>query len=207
MNPTPIYILILMSCYLIGSIPTAYIFGYLFKRIDIREAGSGNVGATNVYRVVGKLAGLLVLAIDIFKGYVCVTFIPAIFDLQPTAHHSQLLLFGLSAILGHNWPIFLKFKGGKGVAVSAGVLSGIMPDVLYYCLVVWLIVFILTRYVSLASIIASMTLPITILFLNMAIKEILFGVTLCLLSSYKHRANIRRLILGQEPRLFFVHHK
>lgn len=212
----------LMSCYLIGSIPTAYIFGRIFKGIDIRKEGSGNVGATNVYRVAGKLPGLLVLLLDVLKGYVCTTFVPASFGIPPPKLFFSLpfnlgeiaffdvsppplyisLLFGLAAILGHNWSVFLRFKGGKGIATSTGVLLALMPQVLYICLAVWVVIFVLTRYVSLASILASIALPIIILVLNMDTKHIIFGITLCILSSYKHKSNIRRLLIGQEPRTF-----
>lgn len=202
MHLAPLVAVTLIVCYLIGAIPTAYIFGRLFKGVDIRKEGSGNVGATNVYRVVGKLHGFLVLALDIFKGYLCVKFIPAIFNSSLITHHSQLLLYGVAVISGHNWPIFLRFKGGKGIATSTGVLLGIMPNTLYACFIIWIIIFMLTRYVSLASISASISLPIVAAILNMRLEYILFSVTLCLISTYKHRANIRRLIQGQEPRAF-----
>ncbi|MDP2942608.1 MAG: glycerol-3-phosphate 1-O-acyltransferase PlsY, partial [Candidatus Omnitrophota bacterium] len=144
----------LVLCYLIGSIPTSYLFAKALKGIDIRQFGSGNVGATNTYRVVGKLPGLLVLIIDILKGLICVTLVAKLFlrlgvAIEPATYG---MILGFMAIVGHIWSIFLGFKGGKGVATSAGVFIGVAPDVFLWGLLVWVAVFAWKRYISLASI-------------------------------------------------------
>ncbi|MFC1623755.1 glycerol-3-phosphate acyltransferase, partial [Candidatus Omnitrophota bacterium] len=112
----------ILTSYIIGSIPTAYLFGRLFKGIDIRHFGSGNIGATNTFRVIGRVPGLIVLVIDILKGFICATYIANFFMYaSPVARPELYKVFtGMAAIAGHNWTLFLKFKGGKGVATSAG---------------------------------------------------------------------------------------
>ena len=121
------------AAYIIGSIPTAYIFGRVLKGIDIREYGSGNIGATNVFRVIGKAPGIIVLIIDALKGLICVTYLAAGFLYLAPVTRPELyrILVGLSAIAGHNWTLFLKFKGGKGVAASAGVAIGLIPKIFW----------------------------------------------------------------------------
>ncbi|MBU1148059.1 MAG: glycerol-3-phosphate 1-O-acyltransferase PlsY [Candidatus Omnitrophica bacterium] len=198
-----ILLLGLIASYLIGSIPIAYIFGRLFKGVDIREYGSGNVGATNVFRVVGKAPGLIALALDIFKGFLCATYAASFFmTLAPVARPELYRIFaGLAAIAGHNWTIFLKFKGGKGVAASAGVVIGLIPKIFWLGFLVWGIAFSLTGFVSAASIIASIVIPIFALVFGEATEIVIFTSLLCLLIAYKHRPNITRLIKGEEKRI------
>jgi len=190
----------LLVAYLIGSIPTAYIFGRVFKGIDIREYGSGNVGATNTFRVIGRAPGLIVLAIDIAKGFLCVSYVASFFMLASPVARPELyrVLAGLAAIAGHNWTIFLRFKGGKGVAASAGVVIGLIPGIFWLGFAVWAIVFLITGYVSLASIIASIVIPILSLIFNEPAEIVIFLSILCLLIVYRHRSNIRRMKQGQE---------
>ncbi len=192
--------------YLIGSVPTAYIFGRLLKGVDIRQFGSGNVGATNVFRVVGKFPGLVVLLIDILKGFVCVTYVASFFMYAAPFTRPELykVLIGLAAIAGHNWPLFLKFKGGKGVATSAGVVIGLIPNIFWLGFFVWCIVFFITGYVSLASIIASILVPLFTLIFGESSEVIIFMSLLCILIVYKHRSNIKRLSNGQEKRISFL---
>lgn len=193
----------ILAAYLIGSMPTAYIFTRLIKNVDIRRYGSGNIGATNVFRVVGKIPGIIVLAIDMLKGFIAVSFIANFFlYAEPVARPEfYRILIGISAIAGHNWTIFLKFKGGKGVATSAGVLLGLMPDIFLFGFLVWFFVFSITRFVSLASIIASISIPIFSLMFGKPTEIVIFMSILCLAIVYKHRANIKRLKIGEEKKI------
>jgi len=192
--------------YLIGSIPTAYIFGRLLKGVDIRQFGSGNVGATNTFRVIGKFPGLIVLAIDIFKGFVCASYFASFFMYASPVARPELykVLMGLAAIAGHNWTIFLRFKGGKGVATSAGVVAGLIPNIFWLGFLAWCIVFFITGYVSFASIIASILLPLFTLIFGETSEIIIFMSLLCIIIVYKHRSNIKRLYSGQEKRISFL---
>lgn len=195
--------------YLLGSLPTAYAFGRL-KGIDIRKTGSGNVGATNAARALGRGVGIAVLAIDILKGFIAVTvlsdlLIPGMAALSPI--NSRLLL-GLSCIIGHNWTVFLGFKGGKGMATTLGVLSGLAVKIpglsLVFLLVIlsWLAAFLVFRIVSLASVLSAISLPIYILLFKAAMPGTLvfFGLLLCLLIILRHKPNLIRLFNGREPR-------
>jgi glycerol-3-phosphate acyltransferase PlsY len=193
----------LIASYLIGSIPTAYIFGRIAKGIDIREFGSGNVGATNTFRVLGRGPGLAVLAIDILKGFISAAYIAGLFlYISPVARPELYRIFtGLSVILGHNWPLFLKFKGGKGVATSGGVVAGLIPKIFWLGFVVWCVVFYLTGYISVASIITSMSIPLFTLFFGEPTEIVVFMSILCLIIVYKHRSNLKRLKNGEEKRI------
>ncbi|MFH1854735.1 MAG: glycerol-3-phosphate 1-O-acyltransferase PlsY [Candidatus Omnitrophota bacterium] len=193
----------LVFSYIIGSIPTGYIFGRLIKGIDIRQFGSGNVGATNTLRVIGRLPGLMVLAIDIFKGFLCVAYVAGLFmHISPVARPELYrVLIGLAVIAGHNWTIFLGFKGGKGVATSAGVVIGLAPNIFWLAFLVWLITFLITGYVSMASILASISLPIFMFISNQPAELIIFVSVLCLAIVYKHRPNIRRLKNREEKKI------
>ncbi len=191
--------------YLLGSIPTAYIFAKVLKGIDIREHGSGNVGATNVGRVIGRGPGIAVFALDFLKGFVSVTLVPVIVqNITGFSPEHQLLgsiLPGSAAISGHIWTIFLRFKGGKGVATTAGVMAGLSPGIFVTCLMVWCGVFFISRYVSLASISAALALPILATLTNKDIYFILFACVFCLLGVFSHRSNIRRLMQGTENKM------
>ena len=196
----------LILAYLIGSIPTSFIFAKIFKKVDIRRHGSGNVGATNVFRVVGKAPALIVLAIDIFKGIFVVAILPGIFFDNAIGIRLGLelyrILLGLFVIGGHVWSVFLKFKGGKGVATTAGVLCVIAPEILGGTVIVWIIVFAIFHIVSIASIVAGVVLPIVALLLGSPVYLVLFCVFLCIMDTYKHRENIKRLLRGEEKKLF-----
>jgi glycerol-3-phosphate acyltransferase PlsY len=196
----------LVLAYSIGSIPTSYIFGKFLKKVDIRKHGSGNVGATNIFRVVGKLPALAVLLLDIFKGSFAVFFLPEIFFNNTIGvtmgFEIYQILLGLFVIAGHVFSVFLKFKGGKGVATTAGVLLVLAPKVLIASLIIWILVFLAFRVVSVASIIASIFLPIFAIIFGSPIYLVLFTVLLCIFGTYKHKANIKRLIRGEEKKLF-----
>jgi len=196
--------------YLIGSIPTGFILARVFKGVDIRRLGSGNVGATNVLRVTGKLPGALTLIIDILKGLFVVTMIagysyPFVEDVLYYDFYRVLL--GFIAICGHIWSVFLRFKGGKGVATTIGVLIGVAPIALLMSLVAWLIVFFWTNYVSAASIVFGIILPIVSVMMNQSIYVTIFGILICLLNTYKHRDNIKRLIKGEETKTILFKNK
>jgi len=204
-----IYIVLsIAAAYLIGSVPTGYIFGKAFKGVDIRKMGSGNVGATNVYRTVGKIPGVAVLVIDFLKGAICVTLLPAALqNLSPAVgitRSGMCILLGSAAIAGHIWTVFLDFRGGKGVATTAGVMLGFLPKIFLGGLVVWVVVFAVCKYVSLASISAAVSMPVLSLATGEGIGVILFTSALCMVGVYSHRSNIKRLIHGEERRLVKV---
>ena len=186
--------------YLIGSVPSGYLFTKIFTKTDIRTVGSGNVGATNALRAGGKKIGIAVLIADICKGVFAVAFIPHLM-MRLTgfgALREMMLLSGLWVILGHNYTIFLGFKGGKGIATTAGVLLVLCPWVLLVGLLSWVAVFVASRYVSLASIAASIIIPCAAFFYRFDSTMILFLTFLSLLSIYRHKSNIVRLLRGEE---------
>lgn len=191
----------IIAGYLIGSIPTAYIFGRVLKGIDIRKFGSGNVGATNALRVLGKGPGICVLLLDIIKGFIPVFFLG----------HTELLriIFGVSCIIGHNWTVFLNFKGGKGVATTLGVLLGLAFSIkgigiaLTITVLAWLIVFLSTRIISVASIISSLAFPLAVILLKQTPTIIYASLILAFFIILRHKANIKRLLQGKEPKTTF----
>lgn len=194
----------LIFSYLFGAVPTAYMFGKVLKDIDIREHGSGNVGATNVFRVMGKGAGTAVLLLDIFKGF----FVVAIFaELMGLVDIWQRILLAVMVVIGHNYTLFLKFKGGKGVATSLGVLLGLMVKiaslrgVVLITILVFVGCFLITRIISISSILAAIVLPITMAVTAQPFELVLLGIIFSLFVVFRHRANIQRLLAGQEPKV------
>jgi glycerol-3-phosphate acyltransferase PlsY len=193
--------------YLLGSIPTGYLVAQ-GRGVDIRTVGSGNIGATNVLRTLGKPAGIFVLLMDALKGWLAVAVLPTLTLLvlgrgaaTSTATRAALeILGGLCVIVGHNYTCWLHFKGGKGIATSAGVLLALVPWALLIIFVVWVLVFLCTRYVSLASIAASATLPFAAWLTHETMPKVIVTVAMALLAIGKHRANIQRLLQGTEPR-------
>ena len=195
------YFLTAVIAYLIGSIPTGFLMARA-RGVDIRSVGSGNIGATNVFRILGKGPGIAVLLIDALKGYLPAKFLVlagAAATLQSREYHS--LVAGFFAILGHNYTCWLRFKGGKGVATSAGVLIAWVPLALLIALASWLVVFMVSRYVSLASILAALVLPFAVWGTGQRGHMIGVASVLSALAIYKHRANIQRLIAGTENRM------
>jgi glycerol-3-phosphate acyltransferase PlsY len=189
--------LVLLVAYLLGSIPTAYLLTRALKGIDIRTVGSGNVGATNAARVLGRGPGLLVLLIDIAKGTVAAR-LPAWCLGEPSG--ATALACGLAAVLGHNFPCFLAFRGGKGVATTLGALLGSAPAVTGLAALVWLALFASTRYVSVASIAAAVTIPPIQAILRRSTTEMMLGSVLAVLIVLRHHNNLQRLRQGTEPR-------
>lgn len=202
----PKIILGLAVSYLIGSIPTAYIFGRILKGIDIRKAGSGNVGATNAFRVLGPLPGIIILLIDILKGAVA-PWLVADYFLGHTNSVALRAFFGFSAIAGHNWTILLNFKGGKGVATTLGVFLGLSLKVATLRLIlalglgVWLLTFIIARMVSLASVITAISFPVFALIFRQSLELVVMGFVCSAFIIYRHKSNIIRILHKKEPRL------
>ena len=192
-------ITLFVASFLLGSIPTAYLFAKALKKIDIREHGSGNVGATNVSRVLGKKYGVVVFVIDFLKGALAVLIVLA-FAQKPTNQELSLWI-GSGSILGHIFTPFLGFKGGKGVATGAGVLCAVYPLLFILTFLVWWLVFILTKIVSISSVIAMCSLVIFsyLTYENLKIS-IFFGLIL-LLFLWTHRSNLLRLVMGKENKI------
>ena len=194
--------IICLSAYLLGSIPTAYLFGKAKKGIDIREHGSGNVGATNAFRVLGKLPGILVLVTDVFKGTVSVTLLPSLIKpITPLDYSWLLALLGMLAIAGHIWTPFLRFKGGKGVATSLGVFLFLDPISTLIALGVWIATLLIFRYVSVSSMLAAITLPIAMAAFLRPFPTILISSIVCMIICYKHKSNLQKLLLGTEKKI------
>ncbi|MDD5465233.1 MAG: glycerol-3-phosphate 1-O-acyltransferase PlsY [Candidatus Omnitrophica bacterium] len=199
----------LLASYLLGSIPTAYLFGKALKGIDIRKVGSGNVGATNALRALGKGPGITVLLIDILKGFITVILLGDFFVNKPHLLQAQNLriFMGLCCICGHNWTIFLQFKGGKGIATTFGVLLGLsmkvpgLNIVIGLIILTWLLVFFSFRIVSLASIIAALALPIFCFLFKQPFVLTSVSLLLCIFVIIRHKANLARIFQGKESRL------
>jgi len=192
---------LLFGAYLLGSIPTAVWWGKRYYGIDVREFGSGNSGATNTFRVLGKKAGIPVLVIDIFKGTVAVLlahFAPFVFDTNEFVNLE--LGLGIAVLIGHVFPLFAGFRGGKGVATILGVVICLTPITSLLVLLVFMIVLLSTRYVSLSSMTAGLSFPF---FLNIVLKNqnqilLLFSVFVAILLIITHKKNISRLLKKQE---------
>jgi len=212
------YIVTALAAYLLGSFPTGYLAARA-KGIDIRTVGSGNIGATNAMRVLGKPAGITVLLVDALKGFTAVAWLaPWIFN-QFAPHYFGLyvpfakssielqmkftVLAGVCAVLGHNYTCWLKFKGGKGIATSAGVYVALAPTAVGIAIVAFVVATILTRYVSVGSIAAAIALPTGVWFTSENTLLRVVTIALGLLAIYKHRSNIQRLQAGTENRLNF----
>jgi len=198
---------LLIGSYLLGSIPFGYLAGRL-EGTDIRQAGSGNVGATNVVRVLGKKYGYPVFVLDVLKGFGAVKISMLLAPGEPSAWNSPAtfgILAAISSVLGHLYPPWLKFKGGKGVATSAGALLALIPVATLIGIAVWIIVFWLTRYVSLASVTAAVVLPMVILVItwqdqNKAKPLVYSSACVAAIVLWRHRSNLSRLMRGTEPR-------
>ncbi|MCX5712028.1 MAG: glycerol-3-phosphate 1-O-acyltransferase PlsY [Candidatus Omnitrophica bacterium] len=204
-------ILAITVSYFIGSIPTAYIFGRVIKGIDIRKFGSGNMGATNAWRILGKRTGIIVLLIDILKGAIALYLvwrfivgralnIPADF---------LLILCGMSCIFGHIWTVFLGFKGGKGIATTLGVLIGlaaIIPGlrlVLGLVILTWFVVFFALKIISVSSVVAAASLPIFMILIYRSLFLVLSSMVLSIIVILRHKTNLKRFFQGKEPRFSF----
>jgi glycerol-3-phosphate acyltransferase PlsY len=190
--------------YLLGSIPTGYLAGKA-RGIDVRKVGSGNIGATNVFRILGKTAGIIVLLGDALKGWLAVAVAPKIFYRMFGPGNWNLeylqIIASVVVILGHNYTCWLRFKGGKGIATSAGVLIALMPITFGVGLLAWLTAFFLTRYVSVASIAAAISLPFSAWLTHSSYALLVMVTILSALAIYKHKPNIERLLNGTENKI------
>jgi len=197
------YLVTAAVAYLLGSIPTGFLVAKA-KGLDIRNVGSGNIGATNVLRMLGKPAGIFVLVIDGLKGYVACAWASDLILHYVAAKNTDQeylrIVAGVFVVLGHNYTCWLHFKGGKGVATSAGVLAALVPWTFLIGLSLWIAVFALTRYVSLASIAAAFSLPLATWLSGYSVKLILITAAMGALAIYKHKGNIERLLHGTESR-------
>ena len=193
----------ILISYLVGSIPWAYIFGRLLKGIDIRQFGSGNVGATNALRVLGRGPGIVVLVLDILKGVLTVVILGQTEILS--------IVFGLCCICGHNWTVFLKFRGGKGVATTLGVLLGLaikiqgLGLILGLLVITWFSVFVFSKIISLSSVVTAIVFPVYTVLFKRFLKQpnvlICLSIILSILIILRHKSNLKRLLQGKEPRI------
>lgn len=201
-----IWLAIVILCYLIGSFPSGYLVGKS-QGIDIREHGSKNIGATNVFRVMGKKWGYLVFFCDAFKGFISVKLGMLLAMVSGLDITLAGVVGGICCIIGHNYTVWLHFKGGKGIATSIGVMLAIMPIIIVLIvLVIWVVVFYASKYVSLASICAALSLPLLILVLFPFVARgnypvlLVFSAIVAALAVWRHRTNIDRLLHGKENR-------
>ncbi|HAR7422798.1 TPA: glycerol-3-phosphate 1-O-acyltransferase [Staphylococcus aureus] len=196
-------IVMLLLSYLIGAFPSGFVIGKLFFKKDIRQFGSGNTGATNSFRVLGRPAGFLVTFLDIFKGFITVFFplwLPVHADGPISTFFTNGLIVGLFAILGHVYPVYLKFQGGKAVATSAGVVLGVNPILLLILAIIFFIVLKIFKYVSLASIVATICCVIgSLIIQDYILLVVSFLVSIILI--IRHRSNIARIFRGEEPKI------
>ncbi|MFB2416435.1 glycerol-3-phosphate 1-O-acyltransferase PlsY [Staphylococcus aureus] len=196
-------IVMLLLSYLIGAFPSGFVIGKLFFKKDIRQFGSGNTGATNSFRVLGRPAGFLVTFLDIFKGFITVFFalwLPVHADGPISTFFTNGLIVGLFAILGHVYPVYLKFQGGKAVATSAGVVLGVNPILLLILAIIFFIVLKIFKYVSLASIVAAICCVIgSLIIQDYILLVVSFLVSIILI--IRHRSNIARIFRGEEPKI------
>lgn len=189
------HFVVLAANYLLGSIPSAYILGKLIKGIDIREHGSGNVGATNAFRVLGKWVALVVLLFDALKGILGVLFA------QKVGGPWFVVFAALVVMAGHNYSVFLGFKGGRGVATGAGILIALSPKTVIFAVLIFASVLWTTKYVSLSSIIAALSVPISMFVLNETLPVKILGLIAVAFVIFRHIPNIKRLMNGTERKI------
>src|SRR5690554_173157 len=207
-------LIVLLLAYLFGSIPTAVWLGQAFYGVDVREYGSGNAGATNTFRVLGMKAGTAVMLIDILKGWTA-TNLAYFIGISVTGPQSSIqfinyqLILGVIAVLGHLFPIFAGFRGGKGVATLFGMVLAIHFEASMVCVAVFVTVLLLTHYVSLASICAGFAFPfsVSVIFHTSVRSILLYGICICALILITHQKNIERLLKGKESRVYLFKRK
>jgi len=208
---TPLNILGLIIAYLLGSIPTAVWIGRIFYGKDVREFGSGNAGATNTFRVLGKSAGIPVLVLDVLKGSASVLLTGLITDIphNTDAFINLQLAFGISAFLGHLFPVFAEFRGGKGVATMLGIVLALNFPSALLAILVFLVVFIISGYVSLGSICAALSFPIFVLAILKTDYPtmVIFSLMVSVLMLITHQKNIERLLKKEESKMFTLKKK
>jgi glycerol-3-phosphate acyltransferase PlsY len=198
----------LILAYLYGSIPTAVWIGQAFYGIDVREYGSGNAGATNTFRVLGKKAGIAVMVLDILKGYTA-TNLAYLIGLSVTGPQDSVqfvnyqLALGVTAVMGHLFPIFAGFRGGKGIATLFGMILAVHTGAALICVLTFVVVLLISKYVSLSSILSGFSFPLSVIFLFQSpIRSVvLYGMCICVLILVTHQKNIERLLKGKESKV------
>lgn len=198
----------LILAYLFGSIPTAVWIGQAFYGIDVREYGSGNAGATNTFRVLGKKAGIAVMVLDILKGYTA-TNLAYLIGLSVTGPQNSVqfvnyqLALGVTAVMGHLFPVFAGFRGGKGIATLFGMILAVHTGAALLCVLTFVIVLLISKYVSLSSILSGFSFPLSIIFIFQSpIRSVvLYGMCICVLILVTHQKNIERLLKGKESKV------
>ncbi|RJQ32414.1 MAG: glycerol-3-phosphate 1-O-acyltransferase [Peptococcaceae bacterium] len=188
-------LLLIVAGYIVGSIPVGYLLARYVKGIDIRQYGSGNIGATNVWRIAGPALGILAFAGDFGKGVLPVLLAKKI------GGADLVTITAVATLAGHSWPVFLGFKGGKIIATSFGVFFAIALPVAILCAGIWIVIVASFRYISLGSVLAIISLPLLMLFWGLEMPYILLGLFVAIVGLYKHLPNIKRLIMGTEPKI------
>jgi glycerol-3-phosphate acyltransferase PlsY len=199
--PLMTLLLAAVIAYLVGAIPTGLVVGRVVRGIDVREHGSGNIGATNVMRVLGRKLGSVVLFLDVLKGLVPVALLPPVFGFRPPASGAEMLI-GAAAVLGHVFPVYLGFRGGKGVATALGVFLALAPVPMLLVLAVGLTVIGVTGYVSAGSLTGAVLIPIVLYFSRVDDSVVLVGALMALMVVVRHRANLVRIMAGKELRFW-----
>jgi len=189
------FMVLFVLAYLAGSIPFGVVVGKVFYGVDVREHGSGNVGTTNVFRVLGKKAGAVVMVLDILKGYIPAAIAAALFT--PWA----AIFIAAAPVVGHMYSIFLKGRGGKGIATGAGVVLALVPLAFIIIFATWIALILLTRFVSVASLVAAVLVPVLTIAFDEPLPYQIAGVLVALLVWWAHRGNIQRLLAGEEHRV------
>lgn len=203
-------ILALLGAYLLGSIPTAVWVGKRFYNIDVREYGSGNAGATNVFRVLGKKAGIPVLLIDVIKGFLAVGLAYLTkYSVGSNQFINLQLVLGIASLVGHIFPLFASFRGGKGIATLLGIIIAVYPYAAMISIVLFLIVFLISGYVSLGSMTAAVAFPIIVIFVfnTHTPSLIIFSILITIMVLITHQKNIERLLRSEEPKTKLINKK
>jgi glycerol-3-phosphate acyltransferase PlsY len=197
----------IIAAYLLGSIPSSVWYGIGYFGIDVRKHGSGNAGATNTFRILGKRAGTIVMLIDVLKGWTATCLASMLFYINEIGETELLMykiIFGIIAIIGHIFPVFVKFKGGKGIATLLGMVLAIQPELASVCIAIFILTLLASQYVSLSSILATLAFPVLSwigVFGHPEPLLIVFGFTMFLLVVFTHKKNIVRLMNGNENRV------
>jgi glycerol-3-phosphate acyltransferase PlsY len=203
-------ILLFVAAYLLGSIPTAVWVGKHFYNIDVRDHGSGNAGATNVFRVLGKKAGIPVLLIDVIKGFLAVSLARfSQFHFGTTQFINLQLVLGVSSLIGHIFPVFASFKGGKGIATLLGIIIAVYPYAAFISILVFLVVFLISGFVSLGSMTAAVAFPIIVIYiLKISTPSlVIFSILIAIMVLLTHKKNIGRLLRNEEPKTRLINKK
>ncbi|HHT46006.1 MAG TPA: glycerol-3-phosphate 1-O-acyltransferase PlsY [Firmicutes bacterium] len=190
------YILLIIFSYLLGSISFGYLIAKMLKGVDIRKIGSGNTGATNISRLMGFKYAILVLILDALKGLLAIL-ISSYLGFETWV----VLLCGLAVIIGHNWPAFFAFRGGRGAATTLGVFLGLAPVPTLVVFGLFIVIILTSRYVSLGTIVAAVLIPFTMFLLNYPLNYFVFGLSVCIILLWRHYPNIIRLLQGRESKL------